>query len=122
TWDGDVMAMMKASGMMEQMPPGFDASAMLANFSIRLTFDKDGTVTFYQKGMGSENTDTDHFKVVGVADNVLTLESQDEDGTKETVTITFSDKDHFAMEVDEEGAMPMVFSRGAKKAKADKAE
>jgi hypothetical protein len=119
SWDGDVMEMMKASGMMEQLPEGFDVSAMLASFSIQLTFDKDGTVTFSQKGMGREESDTDHFEVLGAEDNVLTLQSVDEDGTKETVTITFSDKDHFSMMVDEEGAMPMTFTRGAKKAKAE---
>lgn len=119
TWDGDVMALMKASGMIDQMPEGFDVSAMLASFSIRLTFADDGTVTFSQKGMGREETDTDHFEVTGSEGNVLTLQSTDEDGTKETVTLTFSDKDHFSMMVDEEGGMPMLFSRGKKAEKAE---
>jgi len=122
SWDGDVQAMMEASGMMDQLPEGFDVSAMLASFAIQLTFDKDGTVTFYQRGMGSEKTDTDHFDVVKVEDNVLTLRSRDEDGEKKSVRLTFSDKDHFTMDVDEEGAVPMVFSRGVKKEKAEKAE
>jgi len=119
TWDGDVMAMMKASGMMEQMPEGFDMSAMLASFSIRLTFDKDGTVNFYQKGMGTETTDKGRFEVAEVEGNVVTVHSLEEDGTKKTVTITFSDKDHFTMMVDEDGAMPMAFSRGKKAEKAE---
>lgn len=122
SWDGDVMEMMKASGMMEQLPEGFDVSAMLESFSISLSFDEDGTVTFSQKGMGREESQTDHYEVTAAEGNVLTLQSVADDGTKETVTLTFSDKDHFSMMVEEEGAMPMTFSRGVKKAKAEKAE
>lgn len=122
TWNGDVMAMLQASGMMEQMPPGFDVSQLLAGFEIALTFDKDGTVTFYNKSFDGEKTEVEHYEIVSTEDNVLRLKSVDEEGTEEVVTVTFDDRDNITLTSDMEGAPPMAFSRAGKKAKKTEAK
>ena len=115
SWSGDVMAMLEASGMMDQMPPGFDVAKLLEGFEIRVTFGDDGIVTLYNKTVDGERTETEKYEIASVKGNVFTVKSVDDEGNEEVVTLTFSDKDHMTMTTDEEDAPAMQFSRATKK-------
>ena len=114
-WDGDVEGMLKATGMLQQMPPNFDASAMLAQFSMTLTFHEKGTVTMVNKTMEGEETETYPFEVVDSEENTLHLKSTDEEGEEFSAFVTFHDQD--TIEVLLIDTPPMTFTRAKAKSK-----
>jgi len=114
SWNGDVMAMLKASGMMDQMPPEFDASEFAAGFEITVTFHEDGTVTLYNKTFQGVTDRKERWEVTGAEDNRLTLKNVDDEGVEETVTVTFTDPDHITLTSGEEDMPPLQFTRAPK--------
>jgi hypothetical protein len=119
TWDFDMVKIMKASGAMDQLPPGMDVEQMMKDMYMRITFKKDHTFVFETKTPMNEVSELGKWEMVKAEGDKVTIKSISEEGKEQLFTMVFTDKDNFDTTAPDNEKMTMSATRNKDKDKEE---